>query len=90
MSNRGGGPEEMAKYAELMRSLGLGGAPKLPNGDAGASSESIGAMLENAADLVQGMVALKGGPGAQAVQANAQGPQMAHGGAASLLQGVGR
>lgn len=85
MANRGGGPEEVAKYAELIKVLGGGGGEKkAANGE---SSESIGAMLENAADLVQGMVALKGA--ASPAPMGAADPNApAAGGAASLLKGM--
>lgn len=58
LANRGGGPEEMAKYADLLKSLGVGGgvAPEKKEG----SNDSIAGMLENAADIVHGMVQLKG------------------------------
>lgn len=55
---RGGGPEEMAKYAQLLKSLGVGG---MPGADDKAGGESIGELVENAADIVQGLVMLKGG-----------------------------
>lgn len=60
LSNRGGGPEEMKQYAELLKSLGVGGGAAAEKKDDGRS-DSIGGMLENAADIVQGMLALKGG-----------------------------
>jgi hypothetical protein len=58
LANRGGGPEEMAKYAELLKTLGVGGGNGGEKKTEG-SGESIAGMLENAADIVQGMVALK-------------------------------
>jgi len=56
---RGGGPEEMAKFADLFRSLGItpGGATKPTASD----DSSLGAIVSNAADVIQGLVALKGG-----------------------------
>jgi hypothetical protein len=87
MSNRGGGPEEMAKYAELLRQLGVGGAK--PAGESGGSTESIGSMLENAADVIQGMVALKGGASPAApTQVDASAVPTGGGGAASVLRGM--
>jgi len=60
LQSRGGGPEEMAKYADLLRKLGVGGAK--PSDEAeGADAPGFGKMLEDAADFVQGVVALKGG-----------------------------
>lgn len=56
LQSRGGGPEEMAKYADLLRKLGMGGAK--PDDD--KEPEGFGKMLEDAADFVQGVVALKG------------------------------
>jgi hypothetical protein len=89
LANRGGGPEEMAKYAELLRTLGIAnGAPK----EGKEESPGIGKMLEDAADLVQGMVQLKNStmPAPVAVEAS-QVPQTAPtGGASSLLRGLGR
>ncbi len=92
MANRGGGPEEMAKYADLLKTLGVGGGDKKGgNGEGGAAaSESIGAMLENAADLVQGMVALKGAASPTQIGATADPNAPPMGGAASLLKGMMR
>jgi hypothetical protein len=57
----GGGPEEMAKYAELFKTLGALG----PKGDDEGSTESIGGIISNVADIVAGAVELKQGmPGA--------------------------
>lgn len=62
MSAKGGGPEELAKYAELLRTLGMGpGVATSPKEKVPAENESIGSMLENAADAIQGLVQLKGG-----------------------------
>jgi len=57
LQSRGGGPDEMAKYADLLRKLGMGG-PKTD--DAKEDAPGFGKMLEDAADFVQGVVALKG------------------------------
>jgi hypothetical protein len=88
MSNRGGGPEEVAKYAELLKVLGVGQQKEAPKemGD----GHSIGAMLENAADVIQGIVTLKNA-GASAGPPPAQPPSELPpgvGGAASLLRGM--
>jgi hypothetical protein len=56
---RGGGPEEMAKFADLFRSLGMGGAPAKAAG--GDDANSLGSIISNAADVIQGFVALKSG-----------------------------
>jgi hypothetical protein len=64
MAARGGGPEEMAKLAEVFKAFGFtpsgggGGAVAKPSGD---DSSSLGAIVSNAADVIQGLVALKGG-----------------------------
>lgn len=50
MANRGGGPEEMQKYAELLKTLGMGRQDEKEE-----DSSSIGKMLEDAADTVQGL-----------------------------------
>lgn len=82
MANKGGGPEEFAKYAELMRGLGLAGqgagAPKEEK------EESIGGMLENVADAIQGLVLLKGGAEAPSVVPPSPAPP---GSAASVVEG---
>lgn len=57
---RGGGPEEMAKFAELFKTLGIAGAAPGAK-SAGDDSGSLGAIVSNAADVIQGLVALKGG-----------------------------
>jgi len=62
LSNKGGGPEEFAKYAQIIDALkGKGGGGDGEGGGAGGGD--IASMLENAADFVQGVVALKGGVG---------------------------
>jgi hypothetical protein len=90
MANRGGGPEEMAKYADLLRSLGVGTATAKETDKGGTD---IASMLENAADVVQGIVALKGGPSELVnapqggpVAAMPQAPQEDAGGAQSFLR----
>jgi hypothetical protein len=88
MGNRGGGPEEMAKYADLLRSLGVGGAAIKPEGEK-PQSESIGAMLENAADFVQGLAVLKGSaPPPQQIAPDTQAAPT--GGASSVLKAMMR
>jgi hypothetical protein len=53
IGNRGGGPEEFAKYAQLMQSLGFG--RQEPKGeDESPANESVGAIIENLADIMQG------------------------------------
>jgi hypothetical protein len=62
MGSRGGGPEEMAKFADLFKTLGFtppaGGKAVAKDDD-----NSIGAILANGADVLQGIMALKGGLG---------------------------
>jgi hypothetical protein len=64
VGNRGGGPEEFAKYAELMKSLGFGRPEPAKEGEQTPENESVGAILENVADIVAGapaaLSALKG------------------------------
>lgn len=59
MGGRSSGPEEMAKYAKLMKDLGIGGAAA--KGDTEDEEGGIGKMIEDAADAIQGLVLLKGG-----------------------------
>lgn len=73
MANRGGGPEEMAKYAELMRTLGMGGAKGEDE-----KSEDVGSLVENLADIVTGIASMRGG----------QLPPSEPGSAASVLQAM--
>ena len=56
MQSRGGGPEEMAKYAKLLKDLGLGA--NKPGGE--EEPGGIGRMIEDAADIVTGLAQLKG------------------------------
>lgn len=57
-----GGVDQIAKTAELFKSLGVLGTK---GDDAGGESESIGSIISNVADIVSGAVELKGGmPGA--------------------------
>lgn len=91
MSNRGGGPEEMAKYAELLKALGVGASqPAKSEGGTGG----IAGMLENAADVIQGLAILKGvgGNGQNGAPAALQSPSTdipsGTGGASSLLRGL--
>jgi hypothetical protein len=62
MGSRGGGPEEMAKFADLFKTLGFtppaGGKAVAKDDD-----NSIGTILANGADVLQGIMALKGGLG---------------------------
>ncbi len=58
LANRGGGPEEMAKYADLLKTLGFGKG-EAKEGDK-PGNESVGSIIENAADIVTGLVQLKG------------------------------
>ncbi len=85
VSNRGGGPEEMAKYAELFRALRGGSTsedekPSDPSG-----------MLENIADIVAGAPAAIAS--LQALKAAGPPPGMGepapNGSAASVLGGIG-
>jgi hypothetical protein len=55
MANRGGGPEEFAKYAELMRSMGLGGK----GGE--EKPEDVGSLVGDLADIVTGIASMRGG-----------------------------
>jgi len=55
MANRGGGPEEFGKYAELMRGLGLGGK------GTDDKPEDVGSLIENVADIVTGIASMRGG-----------------------------
>lgn len=57
MGSRGGGPEELEKYAALLKSLGFSSSPKGHKVDP-PSSDSVGAIVENLADIVQGGVQL--------------------------------
>lgn len=85
LANRGGGPEEMAKYADLLKSLGIGGGAA-PEKKADGSNESIAGMLENAADIVQGMVQLKGAaPSLPPSAGDPNAPPAAPGSAAALI-----
>lgn len=87
MSNRGGGPEEMAKYAELLKALGVGGS----NGGGEKKEEGgVGSMLENVADIIQGVTMLKGlgaPPSAAAAPPTQEFPS-GTGGASALLRGM--
>ncbi len=56
VQNRGGGPEELAKYAKLLRDLGVSKG----SAEGEAEPAGFGKMLEDAADFVQGVVQLKG------------------------------
>ena len=86
MSNRGGGPEEMAKYAELLKTLGVGSSVAKETKE---ESPGIGKMLEDAADLVQGMVQLKNSA-MPAAPTQVDTTQVPIGGATSLLKGLVR
>jgi hypothetical protein len=63
VGSRGGGPEEMAKFADLFKTLGF--TPPATGGKAIAKDDdnSIGAILANGADVLQGILAIKGGLG---------------------------
>ncbi len=87
---RGGGPEEMAKFADLFKALGFvqtskgGAAPK-------DDDNSIGAILSNGADILQGFLALKGGMNGAAPPAGEVAPaQAAPGSAAEMLDRMRR
>jgi len=87
LANKSGGPEEVARYAELINALS-GNKDKKPGGE-GEGGQSIGAMLENAADVIQGIVQLKASATAPP-QALPNSESRPTGGAASLLAGLGR
>ena len=87
IQNRGGGPEEVAKYAQLFKALG--GAA---NGEAKPEKEDpgVGGILESLADIVAGapaaVASLQGLKGAQMPTM----PDLApNGSAASVLGGIG-
>jgi len=80
MQARGGGPEELEKYAALLKSIGFGGKAS----KAEPSSDSVGAIVENLADIVQGGVQLMQSRGLP--QPNGQeSPPAPPGSAASVL-----
>lgn len=62
MGARGGGPEEMAKFADLFKTLGFT-PPATGKATSKDDDNSIGAILANGADVVQGILAIKGGFG---------------------------
>lgn len=72
MGSRGGGPDEMAKFAELFKTLGF--TPPAAGGKVVAKDDdnSIGAILANGADVLQGIVALRGGLGGGALPTNGE------------------
>jgi len=62
MGSRGSGPDEMAKYAKLLKDLNiLGGGSAGSEAEGGDGEGGIGKMIEDAADAIQGLVLLKGG-----------------------------
>jgi len=79
MQARGGGPEELEKYAALLKSIGFGGKAS----KAEPSSDSVGAIVENLADIVQGGVQLMQSRGLP--QPNGQESPPPPGSAASVL-----
>ena len=64
MASRGGGPEEMSKYAELLKTLGFANAnaPKAEE-KAGFGLEDLPAMIENVADIATAAAELRRGAG---------------------------
>jgi len=61
MANRGGGPEEMAKYAELLKTLGVGGNKESDKEKDGFSMEDLPSMIENVADIATAAAELRRG-----------------------------
>lgn len=63
MANRGGGPEEMSKYAELLKTLGFahGGAPPKDEEKSGFGLEDLPSMIENVADIATAAAELRRG-----------------------------
>lgn len=91
MANRGGGPEEMAKYADLLKTLGFAKG-EAKEGDK-SGNESVGAIIENAADIVTGLVQLKGvmvPPNGQNGVAQPVVAEAPPGSALSFVRGLGR
>jgi len=90
MANRGGGPEEMAKYAELLKTLGFSkeGASKEEE-KSGFGMEDLPAMIENVADIATAAAELRRGP-SQPSNGMPQTPQIAsgEGSAASIAQAM--
>jgi hypothetical protein len=83
MQSRGGGPEELEKYATLLKSIGFGTKERKSTE---ASSDSVGAIVENIADIVQGGVQLMQSRGLPVGQPNGESaPAAAPGSAASVL-----
>ncbi len=61
IQQKGGGPEELAKYVDMMKSLGLAKVASDVAGEGGTpANESIGAILENVADIVAGAPGMLG------------------------------
>lgn len=79
MANRGGGPEEIAKYAQIIEALKGKGEGGEGGGDGGGG---IAKMLEDAADVMSSLAALKAGG---AIPAGVEPP--APGSAASVMGG---
>jgi len=90
VSQKGGGPDEIMKYAELFKNLRQGDTPSADEED---NSNDVGKILENVADIVsaapeaiKALQAMQGGGGAAPIQV----PKMVPvpGSAASLVQGL--
>jgi hypothetical protein len=87
MQSRGGGPDEVAKYVQLLKTLGVAGGATEEDEPPGG----IGKMVENVADAIQGLVLLKGGgQGGQGGQGGAPAMASAPGSAASLVDELSR
>lgn len=80
----GGGVDELGKFAALMKSLGMTANGAKAKDDAPRDNESIGSIIENLADTVTGMVALKGGAVAPRIADNTA--EVPAGGAMDFLQ----
>lgn len=89
---RGGGPEEMAKFAELFKTLGFAQPGKAGAATPKDDDNSIGAILSNGADILQGFLALKGTAlnGASPMGADAPPALAQPGSAAEMLERMRR
>lgn len=84
MSARGGGPDEIAKYAQILDALrGKAGGGEGPS----ESGESMSSMIENVADIVTGIASMRGTPGAPTPTLPA--PDGTPGSASSVLESLG-
>lgn len=92
MANRGGGPEEMAKYAELLKSLGFASPQSGPKEEekSGFAMEDLPGMIENVADIATAAAELRRGP-SQPNNGMPQAPQITPGDgtASSIAQAMG-